>query len=211
MSISFSFCTKFVAHAKQKLSIVCRTSTACIWFLRNPNIILGIGIWFDVMSDFVSKHEIYFCYVQMMYSTFDAGNYFVIPGSPAEMLETYNFLALNRGHDARIGMAYASNDFVVAITGSQFSYNGSWLEHTIVLKALAPLIADFCPDSSSTCHLKVGIVSGNSSSSYKVALEVRAWALAYSIFLMKCYKALLFLWSINTSQLWMHSFVGHCS
>ncbi|XXG89937.1 hypothetical protein AAC387_Pa12g1822 [Persea americana] len=115
----------------------------------------------------------------MMYSTFDAGNYFVIPGSPAEMLETYNFLALNRGHDARIGMAYASNDFVVAITGSQFSYNGSWLEHTIVLKALAPLIADFCPDSSSTCHLKVGIVSGNSSSSYKVALEAIALKLGY--------------------------------
>lgn len=125
------------------------------------------------MLEFISNREILFCYVQMMYSTFDAGNYFVVPGSPAGAWETYHFLALHSGHDARIGMGFSSNDFLIAIVGSQFSYNGSWLEHTIVLKALAPLIADFYPDSGSSSQLKVGIVSRNSSSSYKVVLEVR--------------------------------------
>ncbi|XP_043715599.1 uncharacterized protein LOC122663996 [Telopea speciosissima] len=106
----------------------------------------------------------------MMYSTFDAGNYFVIPGSPAEAWEADNFLALYSRDDLRVKLGFKPDDFIVAIVGSQFSYSGLWLEHSLVLQALLPLL-----DSDS--RVKVGILSGNSN--YKVAMEAIALNLGY--------------------------------
>ncbi|XP_077251260.1 glycosyl transferase family 1 protein [Tasmannia lanceolata] len=112
----------------------------------------------------------------MVYSTFDSGNYFVIPGSPAPAWEAYNFMALNDGHDLQVDMGYRPEDFIIAIVGSQFSYSGFWLEHALALQALVPLLADF---KSSSSHMQVGILSGNSNSTYKVVLEAIALNLGY--------------------------------
>lgn len=38
------FCTKLIAHMKQKSSVFCRTMTACQQFSRNPNVILGSDV-----------------------------------------------------------------------------------------------------------------------------------------------------------------------
>ncbi|XP_068665864.1 uncharacterized protein [Aristolochia californica] len=107
----------------------------------------------------------------MIYSTFDAGNFFVIPGSTAEALDADRYSALNGGHEVRVGTGYSSEDFIIAIVGSQFSYSGLWVEHALILQALVPLLTDFSSTANSVSHLKVGIVSGNSTSTYKMALE----------------------------------------
>ncbi|XP_042480684.1 uncharacterized protein LOC122061481 [Macadamia integrifolia] len=117
--------------------------------------------------------------IPMMYSTFDAGNYFVIPGSPAEAWEADNFFALYSKDDLRVKLGFKPDDFIVAIVGSQFSYSGLWLEHSLVLQALLPLLRDFPSDSDSDSLIKVGILSGNSTGNYKVALEAIALNLGY--------------------------------
>ncbi|KAJ4957164.1 hypothetical protein NE237_013947 [Protea cynaroides] len=115
----------------------------------------------------------------MIYSTFDAGNYFVIPGSPAEAWEANNFMALYNRDDLRIRLGFKQDDFIVAIVGSQFSYSGLWLEHSLVLQALLPLLRDFPSDINSDSLIKVSILSGNSTGNYKVALEAIALNLGY--------------------------------
>ncbi|KAE9605364.1 hypothetical protein Lal_00024805 [Lupinus albus] len=115
----------------------------------------------------------------MIYSTFDAGNFYVIPGSPAESLDADAFMAI-RKHDLRIGMGYGREDLVVAIVGSQFLYKGMWLGHAIVLQALSPLLADF-PSSkhNSSAQLRIIVHSGELTNNYSVALETMAHSLKY--------------------------------
>ncbi|KAG9448343.1 hypothetical protein H6P81_014471 [Aristolochia fimbriata] len=107
----------------------------------------------------------------MMYSTFDTGNFFVIPGSTTEALDADSYSALNGGYELRVDSGYSPEDFVIAIVGCQFSYSGLWVEHALLLQALVPLLTNFSSTANLVPHLKVGIVSGNSSSVYKMALE----------------------------------------
>jgi len=107
-----------------------------------------------------------------MYSAFDAGNYFVIPSSAVEAWRASNFFSLQNGHNSQEKMGYRSEDFVIAIVGSQFSYSGMWLEFALVLQALAPVLKELASDDSSYSVIKVGILSGNTSDAHKMALEV---------------------------------------
>ncbi|KAJ4952515.1 hypothetical protein NE237_029347 [Protea cynaroides] len=113
----------------------------------------------------------------MMYATFDDGNYFVIPSFPAEAWEADNLMALYNKDDLRVKLAFKPDDFIIAIVGSQFSYSGLWLEHTLVLQVILPLFRNFPSNSDSL--IKVSILSGNSTSNYKVALEAIALNLGY--------------------------------
>ncbi|KAA8516117.1 hypothetical protein F0562_019296 [Nyssa sinensis] len=91
----------------------------------------------------------------MLYSACDAGNYFVIPGSPVEAWEADNFMVLY-GDNLRL-----------------------WLEHALILQALSPLFTDFPFDTNSSSHLKIIILSGDSTGNYSVAVEAIALNLRY--------------------------------
>ena len=109
--------------------------------------------------------------LQMLYSTFDAGNFFVIPGSPAESWKTHASITLERNY-VRSNMGYDPQDFIITIVGSELSYRGLWLEHSIVLRALLPLLEDFSSDDNLFSHLKIIVLSGYSKSNYSSAIEV---------------------------------------
>ncbi|XP_031393102.1 uncharacterized protein LOC116204888 isoform X2 [Punica granatum] len=112
----------------------------------------------------------------MVFSTFDSGNFFVVPGSPAEALEVDSVVALNEGKP-REENGLGSKDFVITIVGSRFFYKGLWLEHALVLKAIQPLLLDCNNDPTS--RLRVLIFCGTSSSNYSVAVEAIAQNLKY--------------------------------
>ncbi|XP_034904882.1 uncharacterized protein [Populus alba] len=114
----------------------------------------------------------------MMYSAFDTGNYYVIPGSPADIWETETTMALYND-EIHVKMGYEPDDIVIAIVGSQFLYRGLWLEHALVLKALLPLFAEFSLDNNSKSHLKIIILSGDLTGNYSVAVEAIAANLSY--------------------------------
>lgn len=117
----------------------------------------------------------------MIYSTFDAGNFYVIPGSPAEALEADAFMALQKDN-LRISMGYGPEDVIIAIVGSQFLYKGMWLGHAVVLQALSPLLADFpLSKDNSSAQLRIIVHSGELTNNYSVALEVCLFSFSFQI------------------------------
>ena len=119
----------------------------------------------------------------MMYSTFDTGNFMVIPGSPAEAWEADNFVAMQKDHILRESMSSTSDNFLIVVVGSQFSYSGMLLEHALVLEALRPLLQKFPSSNSFYSLLKVHILGWNFTSAYKKALEVMV-CISFSFFLL---------------------------
>ncbi|KAF3456540.1 hypothetical protein FNV43_RR01193 [Rhamnella rubrinervis] len=119
----------------------------------------------------------------MLYSTFDAGNFFVIPGSPAEAWKTETLMALDKDY-LRGKVGCGPEDVVITIVGSEFLYRGLWLEHSIVLRALLPLLEEFSLDNNSS-RLKIIVLSGDLASNYSSAVEAMALNLKYPDGLVK--------------------------
>lgn len=108
----------------------------------------------------------------MLYSEFDSGNYYVIPGYPADALRAHTGIAWDK-NDTQVEMGYSASDLVIAVVGTQFLYRGSWLEHALILKALRPLFADsFSERESSSSRIKIMILTAGSASNYSVVVEV---------------------------------------
>ncbi|XP_047319533.1 uncharacterized protein LOC124923611 [Impatiens glandulifera] len=115
----------------------------------------------------------------MFYSAFDAGNYFVIPGSPAVAWEADTILATYIDDNPRAEMGYGLDDFIIVIVGSKFLYKSLWLEHALVLKALSPFSTDLLSDKSSNAQVKIIILAGDSASNYSMAVEAIALNLQF--------------------------------
>ncbi|XP_074279780.1 uncharacterized protein LOC141605052 [Silene latifolia] len=115
--------------------------------------------------------------LSMMYSAFDTGNYFVIPGTP-EAFEANSLTAFNK-EQLQAKMGLVDDDFVVAVVGSQFMYKGLWLEHALVLKALKPLLAEISSDINSSSGLKIVVLTGDSTGNYSKAMEAISASLDY--------------------------------
>ena len=115
----------------------------------------------------------------MIYSTFDTGNYYVIPGSPAEVWKGETAMNLYKDNQ-RMKMGYEPDEVLIAIVGSQFMYRGLWLEHALILQALLPLFADFSSGNNSNSHPKIIVLSSDSTSSYSMAVEV--WIIVVSFY-----------------------------
>ncbi|XP_057462589.1 uncharacterized protein LOC130752763 isoform X3 [Actinidia eriantha] len=85
-----------------------------------------------------------------------------------------------------IGVDWISYDGIIVnsieardVFSRQLLYRGLWLEHAFVLKALLPLFEDFSSDKNSNSHLKIIILSGDSTTNYSVAVEAIAINLSY--------------------------------
>ncbi|KAK0580750.1 hypothetical protein LWI29_005790 [Acer saccharum] len=76
-------------------------------------------------------------------------------------------------------MGYSPNDLVIAIVGSEFLYRGLWLEHSLILRALRPLFPDNLVESEPNFHIKIMLLSRDSTSNYSVAVEAIALNLNY--------------------------------
>nr|XP_043627238.1 uncharacterized protein LOC122598816 [Erigeron canadensis] len=113
----------------------------------------------------------------MLYAAFDAGNYFVVPGSPSEACKVGNSAFIHK--NVRVDMNVGLNEFVVGIVGSEFLYKGMWLEHAFVLKALLPLLNHFPIGDNSSPALKIMILSQDSTGNYSAAIEEIASNLKY--------------------------------
>ncbi|KAF5183620.1 glycosyl transferase family 1 protein [Thalictrum thalictroides] len=72
-------------------------------------------IWTIHERELALRSRQYILNGQMMYSVFDAGNYFVIPGSPDQAWEANSLKAVDNQDDLRVKMGYGHDDFVIAI------------------------------------------------------------------------------------------------
>ncbi|CAN8221775.1 unnamed protein product, partial [Cochlearia groenlandica] len=99
-----------------------------------------------------------------LYSEFDAGNFYVIPGSPEEAWKANNVNFPRKG------------DVVISIVGSRFWYKGQWLEHALILQALRPI---FSSHEGYKSHLKIIVLGGESASNYSITIETISQNLTY--------------------------------
>lgn len=106
----------------------------------------------------------------MIYSSFDAGNYYVIPGSPSDFWEANKTVSSYK--DERVKMGFNPNDFIITVVGSEFFYKSLWLEHALILEALLPLSSELLADNDSDSPLKIIVLSGYSTTNYSKAVEV---------------------------------------
>ncbi|XP_023514303.1 uncharacterized protein LOC111778610 isoform X2 [Cucurbita pepo subsp. pepo] len=160
-------------------------SLPIIWTIREETLALrsqnyaSSGL-FDLLNDWkrVFNHStvvVFPNYVMpMVYSTFDSGNFFVIPSYPPDTLEAEIDIT-----SLRARMGYANDDLVIAIVGSQFLYRGMWMEHAMILQAILPLLHEFSLDEHSNSHLKIFVLSGDSNGNYTMAVEAIAQRLEY--------------------------------
>lgn len=105
----------------------------------------------------------------------DAGNFFVIPGSPAEVWTAEEYKLTHSQASLRAQYLVRPEDLVVAVVGSPFLYHGSWREHALVMRALARAhsrVGASSPNGGRRIQLLV-FGNGNHSSSYGDALQVR--------------------------------------
>lgn len=105
----------------------------------------------------------------MSYSACDPGNYYVIPGSPAEGWEAEKLMASYKDI-LHTRILRGPDNFSIAVVGSQLLYRGLWLEHAFILQALYPVLTDF---TNSGSHLQIFILAADSASNYSRALEVQ--------------------------------------
>ncbi|KAI4364708.1 hypothetical protein MLD38_020764 [Melastoma candidum] len=112
----------------------------------------------------------------VVFSSYDSGNFYVIPGSPVEAWEAGHILNTYE-ENLREKWSIGPTDVVVAVVGSQFLYKGLWLEHALILQAMSTLLPIFPSDSSST--LKVIFLCGNTPTNYSAVLEIIAGNLRY--------------------------------
>ncbi|CAB80930.1 hypothetical protein [Arabidopsis thaliana] len=103
----------------------------------------------------------------ILYTEFDAGNFYVIPGSPEEVCKAKN-----------LEFPPQKDDVVISIVGSQFLYKGQWLEHALLLQALRPLFSGNYLESDNS-HLKIIVLGGETASNYSVAIETISQNLTY--------------------------------
>lgn len=110
----------------------------------------------------------------MIYTMLDTGNFFVIPGSPAEVWIAEEYKVTHSRESLRAQHGLRPDDSVIAVVGSPFLYNGLWREHALVMRALARailMIGDTLSKDGRCVQLLI-VGHGNQSSNYGATLQV---------------------------------------
>uniref|UniRef100_A0A453F2P4 Glycosyl transferase family 1 domain-containing protein n=1 Tax=Aegilops tauschii subsp. strangulata TaxID=200361 RepID=A0A453F2P4_AEGTS len=151
----------------------------CIREYKSSGMTQILGGWQEVFSR--ANVIVFPNYIlPVMYAAFDSGNYFVIPGSPAPAFQADRFIAKNYDKDVRISLSLGPRDFVIAMVGSQFSYDGLLMEEALVLQAVGPLLQQYPSENSTQTELKVRILTGNQTDKHRIALEAIALNVGFS-------------------------------
>ncbi|VAH77662.1 unnamed protein product [Triticum turgidum subsp. durum] len=146
----------------------------CIREYKSSGMTQILGGWQEVFSR--ANVIVFPNYIlPVMYAAFDSGNYFVIPGSPAPAFQADRFIVKNYDKYVRISLSLGPRDFVIAMVGSQFSYDGLLMEEALVLQAVGPLLQQYPSENSTQTELKVRILTGNQTDKHRIALEVRMY------------------------------------
>ncbi|VAH77664.1 unnamed protein product [Triticum turgidum subsp. durum] len=151
----------------------------CIREYKSSGMTQILGGWQEVFSR--ANVIVFPNYIlPVMYAAFDSGNYFVIPGSPAPAFQADRFIVKNYDKYVRISLSLGPRDFVIAMVGSQFSYDGLLMEEALVLQAVGPLLQQYPSENSTQTELKVRILTGNQTDKHRIALEAIALNVGFS-------------------------------
>ncbi|XP_022133864.1 uncharacterized protein LOC111006310 isoform X2 [Momordica charantia] len=79
----------------------------------------------------------------MMYSTLDNGNFYVIPGSPADVYAAENFKNVHSKSQLREKNGFNEDDILVLVVGSLFFPNELSWDYAVAMHSIGPLLTNY--------------------------------------------------------------------
>lgn len=107
----------------------------------------------------------------MLYSALDAGNFFVIPGSPVDVWAAETYLEAHSKYQLRKDNGFSEDDMLVLIVGSSFFYDDRSWDYAVAMHAIGPLLTRYARRKDAEGSFKFVFLCGNSSDGYDHALK----------------------------------------
>ncbi|XP_028793233.1 uncharacterized protein LOC114748938 isoform X2 [Neltuma alba] len=107
----------------------------------------------------------------MLYSVLDAGNFFVIPGSPVDAWAAESYSRIHSKDQLRDLSGFHRDDILVVIVGSSIFYDGLSWDYAVAMHAVGPLLLKYARRKDSSESYKFIFLCGNSTDGYGDALQ----------------------------------------
>ncbi|CAN6477088.1 unnamed protein product [Victoria cruziana] len=99
----------------------------------------------------------------LLYNRFDSGNFFVIPGSPVDVLAAEKYLKSHSRDQLRAKNGFHESDLIVTVIGSSLFYNGLPLDYSLAMHSISPLLMRLGTTDDMKGPFKFIFFNGNSS------------------------------------------------
>lgn len=108
---------------------------------------------------------------QMLYTSLDTGNFYVIPGSPVDFWAANRYVESHSRQQLRLDNGYNDDDLIILVVGSYFFYDELPCDYAAMM-ALAPQMLKFARAKKLGAILKFAILCGSSTDDYNSAIRV---------------------------------------
>ncbi|KAF3784394.1 hypothetical protein EJ110_NYTH30259 [Nymphaea thermarum] len=115
----------------------------------------------------------------LLYNKFDNGNFFVIPGSPVDVLAAEKYLQSHSRDQLRAKNGFYETDLIVTVIGSSLFYNGLPLDYSPAMHSISPLLMKLAKTDDVKGSFKFIFLSGNSSDGTHDAFQEIASTLGF--------------------------------
>lgn len=109
---------------------------------------------------------------QMLYSTLDSGNFFMIPGSTIDAWVAESFSKFHTKNNLRKSHGYSEDDVLIFVFGSFFFYNGLSWDYAVDMHVIGPLLKTYGRREDAGGSFKFLFLCGNTSETYPSGLQV---------------------------------------
>lgn len=107
---------------------------------------------------------------QMMYASFDTGNFYVIPGSPVDVWAAKRYIGSHSRHTLRENYGFREDDLIITVIGSYSFYAD--MPWSYAASILTPQFMKITRIKDLGGKLKFAFLSGNTTDSYGSDFEV---------------------------------------
>lgn len=123
-------------------------------------------------SDYLLIKLLFLILYQMLYSTLDTGNFFVVSGSPVDVWSAESYIKSHSKYQLRKQNGFREDDLLVLVVGSSFFYNELPWDFAVAMQAARPLLNKFSGANHLEESFKFIFLCGSSTDSYREALQV---------------------------------------
>lgn len=123
----------------------------------------------------------------MMYATLDTGNYYVIPGSPANYLEAESYIASHSRNQLRKYKGFDDDDFIILVTGGHLFFDEIPREYTAIMKVLIPEIKKITKMEELGGIFKFVFLCGDSTTAHDASFQELASQMGFPVEFVKHY------------------------
>lgn len=117
----------------------------------------------------------------MLYSILDNGNFYVIPGSPADVYAAENYKNLHSKSQLREKNGFNEDDILVLVVGSLFFPNELSWDYAVAMHSIGPLLRIYARRKEVGGSIKFVFLCCNSTDGSHDALQVFKFLLHFEL------------------------------